>query len=310
MDIEKNMPLISFCIPTYMRAKDLRVCLESIVTQRTFDHGDVEIFIFNTICTDGTTEVIEEYKSKYPMIRNLLDTEKIGMPRSLAKVFSEYNGKYIFGLTDDDSLLPGALETLRKKIAENPEVSVFFSGYEFYLEKQQKTMVVQGLDKETSAANFTMEKLAKCFNDSNIFSRTCIKGDFIDKVGLEKYTGSLFVHMYLVAYAGLKGAPYYIGTPLVRHVWENTIYWAYPDDYQLQSYISIMRDLSAINKDFYRPAMALYMETLRPMMNQGYKKSLKFAIELMKIPETRYNLTIWKYLALSMATKIKGKILQ
>jgi glycosyltransferase involved in cell wall biosynthesis len=309
-------PLISFCIPTYMREKKLTRCLDSVIAQKTFNNGDVEVFISNDSSTDNTEEIIRKYKNNFSCIRSIRNKINIGYDLNIISLLTGFRGNYIFILSDDDILLPGALETLREKITNNPKVSVFFSGYELYEEKNRKTTVHQTFMKEEENLNWNMQEIALAFQDSHDLSRLCIKKNFIDLKNLSKYIGSLYIHMYIIGYAALKGIPYYINTPLIRCYYGcHEVYWGvYPNDYMLRRLIKMIKDLSLINKNFYAPAMKLLIESVPHMMansiNQNKEKFFKLLIELLKIPEIRLNPTIWRYGLFFMFSKLKFKIIK
>ena len=59
-----NTPLVSICSLTYNHAPYIRECLEGFLMQKT-DFA-FEIIINDDASTDGTTEIIREYETKYP----------------------------------------------------------------------------------------------------------------------------------------------------------------------------------------------------------------------------------------------------
>lgn len=63
--MQKTMPLVSICIPTYNRLSYLKKCVQSIVSQPEFQNGKVEIAISDNVSTDGTKEWCEEQVEKY-----------------------------------------------------------------------------------------------------------------------------------------------------------------------------------------------------------------------------------------------------
>lgn len=64
-----NKYLVSICIPTYNRATCLKRCLESLIRQPEFLHGDVEIVVSDNCSTDNTREVVQKYRAKYANIK-------------------------------------------------------------------------------------------------------------------------------------------------------------------------------------------------------------------------------------------------
>ena len=64
----QNKPVLSLCIPTYNRAELLRGCLESIVTQESFD-SRTEVVVSDNCSTDNTEEICRQFAEKYENIR-------------------------------------------------------------------------------------------------------------------------------------------------------------------------------------------------------------------------------------------------
>lgn len=67
--MNENKYLVSICIPTYNRATYLKKCLDSLIWQPEFLHGDVEIVISDNCSTDNTREVVQRYRKKYSNIQ-------------------------------------------------------------------------------------------------------------------------------------------------------------------------------------------------------------------------------------------------
>lgn len=116
---------LSICIPTYNRARFLRECLSSIVSQFEGSISEsVEIVISNNGSTDNTEEVIEEFKNKYLNITAIRQSENIGFDRNVLAVVSAAQGEFCWLLGDDDALFGGALSFI---------VSELTSGAEYYM---------------------------------------------------------------------------------------------------------------------------------------------------------------------------------
>lgn len=64
-----NKPLLSICIPTYNRSSYLKKCLDSIITQKEFNSGNVEIVISDNCSTDDTGILVQNYTAKYDNIK-------------------------------------------------------------------------------------------------------------------------------------------------------------------------------------------------------------------------------------------------
>lgn len=102
---EKNKPftLTVNCI-TYNHKNYIRKCLDSILNQKV--NFNVLINIHDDASTDGTKEILQEYKNKYPNIINLiLETEnqyKKDKTVIAQKLAANFKGKYLAVCEGDD----------------------------------------------------------------------------------------------------------------------------------------------------------------------------------------------------------------
>lgn len=106
-----DKPLLSICIPTYNRCSYLQNSLNSIICQKEFLNGTVEIVISDNASTDGTQKFCEQYASCFKNIRYFRNEENIH-DRNFPLALSRGNGIYQ-RLSNDNSLyLPNSLHIL------------------------------------------------------------------------------------------------------------------------------------------------------------------------------------------------------
>lgn len=110
---------LSICIPTLNRATFIGETLDSIVAQ--IDER-VEVVIVDGGSNDHTKEVVESYQARFPQVKFYLSPQSTSGPSNsgfdkdcnLAVELSR--GKYCWLMTDDDLLLPGAIEEVLRAI--------------------------------------------------------------------------------------------------------------------------------------------------------------------------------------------------
>lgn len=109
-----NNPLLSIAIPTFNRKDCLKECLESIFSQFSDQNISnlVEVVISDNASTDGTEQIIEEYKKKYQQITYKKNPVNFGVDKNILQVAEMSAGKYIWFLGDDDALFSDALLTV------------------------------------------------------------------------------------------------------------------------------------------------------------------------------------------------------
>jgi abequosyltransferase len=129
-------PLLTVAIPTYKRAQTLRRALDSVVTQLPAE-GGVEIRISDNASPDETPAVAAEYGRRYPCIRYSRNEQNRGADFNMYKLVRESSGEYVYMLSDDDVLLPGALARILALVRRHPDVGFFYlNGIGFQLNGQ------------------------------------------------------------------------------------------------------------------------------------------------------------------------------
>ena len=66
--IMNNDIIISLCIPTYNRAKYLKKSIESVIKQKAFKNGKIEIIISDNASNDNTENMCLNFVNKYKNI--------------------------------------------------------------------------------------------------------------------------------------------------------------------------------------------------------------------------------------------------
>jgi len=107
-----NKPLLTIAIPTYNRAPLLDLCLGRIVDQARESHEEIEVLVSNNASTDNTRDIITRYLKIYPNLRYSENFKNCGPDFNIAKCFSLARADYVWIFSDDDLLLPRAIERI------------------------------------------------------------------------------------------------------------------------------------------------------------------------------------------------------
>jgi glycosyltransferase involved in cell wall biosynthesis len=92
---------VSVLVVTYNHARFVRQALDSVLAQRL--PQQFEILISEDRSTDGTREIVEEYRERYPhLIRLLLSERNLRSNEVVARGFRAARGRYIAYLDGDD----------------------------------------------------------------------------------------------------------------------------------------------------------------------------------------------------------------
>lgn len=96
-----DRPLLSVCIITYNHKAFIREAVEGVLMQKV--NFSIEIIIADDCSTDGTTEIILQYKKKYPnLIKLILQPENVGPAQNWIELITEPKSKYIAYFEGDD----------------------------------------------------------------------------------------------------------------------------------------------------------------------------------------------------------------
>ncbi|MBC7499709.1 MAG: glycosyltransferase family 2 protein [Herminiimonas sp.] len=115
-------PKVSVCIVTYNHENYLRLCLQSIVDQKT--DFDFEVIVGEDCSTDGTRAIVQEFADKYPtLVKPLLHEKNVGPSLNYLITAAAARGQYVASLDGDDCALPGKLQAQVDCLDANPDVA-------------------------------------------------------------------------------------------------------------------------------------------------------------------------------------------
>lgn len=157
-----NNPLVSICCITYNHAPYIRQCLDGFLMQKT--NFKYEIIIHDDCSTDGTTEIIREYASKYPEIFVPLYEDENqyskGVRGITAKfVYPKARGKYIALCEGDDYWIDkNKLQIQVDFLERNPEYTMCFHSAELDVDgKHNVPYAMQNIKEQDYSATEIFE---------------------------------------------------------------------------------------------------------------------------------------------------------
>ena len=121
-------PTISLCIPTYNRASLLDEALRQISGQWVPGFEDyVEIIVSDNASTDNTPDILQKFAHDFAQIplRVSRSPENRGPDTNIYNTVQMAHGIFVYIISDDDILLPGAIRKLLCLIKEFPELDGF-----------------------------------------------------------------------------------------------------------------------------------------------------------------------------------------
>ncbi|MFA5393863.1 MAG: glycosyltransferase family 2 protein [Candidatus Ratteibacteria bacterium] len=120
INVTEQFPAVSVIIPTLNRARYLRQCIESALSQ---EYPNLEVIVVDNGSTDNTREILSSFGNK---IRCLKEGKRgIGTARN--RGLRSAGGEFIALLDSDDFYLPGKISLSVKKLMENHAVSLVYT---------------------------------------------------------------------------------------------------------------------------------------------------------------------------------------
>jgi len=121
-----NSPLLSVCLITYNHSEFIKQAVESVLLQKV--NFAWELIIADDCSTDGTREIIKEYKEKYPdFIKLILQEKNVGVAQNFKDLIEFPKTKYIAYFEGDDYWTdPYKLHKQVDFLENNNECSIVF----------------------------------------------------------------------------------------------------------------------------------------------------------------------------------------
>lgn len=126
---------ISVFITSYNQKKYLIEAIESVLAQSL---KPFQIVIVDDASNDGSHEVIEGYRSRYPqLIVPIYHKTNSGVAQARIDALNAVKGDYVTYVDGDDRFLPDKLEKESRVLKENPHAKIAFSN-NFYMNEEGK----------------------------------------------------------------------------------------------------------------------------------------------------------------------------
>ena len=228
---------LSVLIPTYNRAPLLERCLRSVFATPL---SNLEVLVADNASPDNTTAVVQSFAN--PRLRSWRNPTNLGFERSVMGLLRAARGRWVLFVTDDDFVLPGALERLADVLRANEDVGFLLSNLKQSREDGTSLSDYRfGERGGKFAAGF--EALTRLIGGTHILSRLTFRREWLDLDGAERHLASMYPQMFLAG-AVLKEHPgYYLDECLIGHTVGNRTFWEYPPDFMIGTRIRLVEDL-------------------------------------------------------------------
>ena len=124
-------PLVSFCIPTFNRARYLESLLGSLCEQLEGFPYPFELVIADNASPDATGALVQRFQARLP-IRYLRHAENIGCFPNVQFVMMQAAGRYVVYLSDDDCILGEPVAQTIARMEADPGIAVVFAPWKLF----------------------------------------------------------------------------------------------------------------------------------------------------------------------------------
>ena len=191
-----SRPKLSVCIATYSRGRFIGETLNSILGQMS---PQVELVIVDGASPDNTPEVVAQCLEQYPELHYYREKENSGADRDYDKAVGYATGEYCWLMTDDDVLIPGAVQRVLAAIEEGDDLivvnaEVWNVDLTQKLESPRLNVAADLKYSRESGENF----FAEVANYLAFIGSVVIKRDIWMARDRSKYFGSLFIHVGVI----------------------------------------------------------------------------------------------------------------
>jgi glycosyltransferase involved in cell wall biosynthesis len=123
-------PLVSVAIITYNQKDFLIEAIDSVLAQ---DYLNIEIVVADDCSTDGTQNILQQYKIKYPQKFVLILSEiNEGITKNSNKAHFACSGKYIAWLGGDDLMFKDKIRKQVEYMESHPDCNIVYHNLEVF----------------------------------------------------------------------------------------------------------------------------------------------------------------------------------
>lgn len=206
--------LLSICITSYKRVKELERCLKSVDSKYT---DKIEIVVSED-CSPKKDEIEEVVNcfaktSPYHIVFNS-NKNNLGYDRNLKQLQKLSSGEYIFYLSDDDVIIAGTLDKLVDFLIESKgQYSLIFAPFWYGPVKDIRRKHACSFEIKAGS-----ESAAKYVYDAILFSGLIFKRTSVINLDAEKFKNLNYFQVYMFLYVMNEYGAYYMDELMIDSV--------------------------------------------------------------------------------------------
>ena len=266
---DNTIPMVSVVCITYNHKQYIRDAIEGFLMQET--NFKIEILIGEDCSTDGTREIVFDYKKKYPdLIRVITSDANVGMNANGIRTLNAARGKYIALCEGDDYWTdPLKLQKQVDFLESHSDYCLVYSDFNVLIDKKNQIyhsanrrknkIIPKGEIFEDLLINNTIATLTVCARanvlkkaaDFELFEKKgFISGDLPLWLGMSRYGKIHYIDEPMATYRVLEESAYHSKDPrevlkFVKSTYEQRLY--YIEKYGCSEETKIMVDYNYNN---------------------------------------------------------------
>lgn len=204
-------PILTIGITSYKRINELERCIKSVHTKYT---NDIEIIVSED-CSPLSKEIGEKVDSLSSEIGYKLlfmpNEHNLGYDGNLGSIIRKSKGKYVFLISDDDTLFEGFLDILIPFLkGRASDLGVFYAPFVYESNKRKDRNYGKDMVIEKGADN-----CKKHIYDSILFSGLVFKKEYVEGYDAGRFLNMNYFQVYLFLKTIYHYGGYYFAHPSV-----------------------------------------------------------------------------------------------
>jgi glycosyltransferase involved in cell wall biosynthesis len=118
---DKNLPVVSYIMPVFNRAKVVGPALAAVIEERRCNYPNIEIVVMDGGSTDGTVDIVKSFGEEVQVLRSEKDG---GAADAFNKGIKLAQGELIRYVAGDDNILIGHTRRMVDHLMEHPEIDL------------------------------------------------------------------------------------------------------------------------------------------------------------------------------------------
>lgn len=213
-------PILSICIPTFNKEKNLNECLDSLFLQIK-DRKEIEVIVSDNCSIDKTKEVVYEFIKKSQNIHYQCNDENLGFDGNTVKCIRSARGEYVALLSADDRYLENTIDKILPNIKGKKYSLILLNYYGFWNNFKNPNVYYAPLNDVIFTRGYDIMNYPSVGHFSGFIYNTKLANFYLDQILEEEQLitkdRSRGIYLAVAAYVTLKSnhPSYFLGQPLL-----------------------------------------------------------------------------------------------